>query len=116
MKIMSISIGSNSGFNGITANLASVNNTSASKLESKLNSNLDNSTDEELMEVCKSFEGYFVEQMFKEMKKTVPTSEESNEYLSMFEDMLYKQYADDITDNGSMGIAQMLYESMKRNG
>lgn len=109
---MSISIGS--GFDSITSTLSSVNQSSTSSLESKLN-NVDTSSDEQLMDVCKSFESYFVEQMFKEMKKTVPTSEESNEYLSMFEDMLYQEYAEDITDNGSMGIAQMLYESMKRN-
>lgn len=110
---MSTTIGNDSLFNST----ASTINTSSSvnKLESKLNRNLDNSTDSELMDVCKSFETYFVEQMFKEMKKTVPTNEEENEYLSYFGDMLYEEYADGIAESGSMGIAQMLYESMKRN-
>lgn len=112
---MSISIGSNTGLNSITANLSTLENTN--KLESKLKNNLENSTDKELMEVCKSFEAYFVEQMFKEMKKTVPDSgEEENQYKTFFEDMLYQEYSDDISENGNMGIAQLLYDSMKRNG
>ncbi|MDF2588806.1 MAG: hypothetical protein K0S41_2647 [Anaerocolumna sp.] len=111
---MSISIGNTSPY----ANIASKLNTSdkTNKLESKLNSNnIDNATDQELMDVCKSFESYFVEQLFKEMRKTVPETEEKNEYLNQFEDMLYQEYAENVTDSGNMGIAQMLYESMKRN-
>lgn len=111
---MSISIGSNTGLNSITANLSTLENTN--KLESKLKSNIDKSTDKELMEVCKTFESYFVEQMFKEMKKTVPDNGESNQYKTFFEDMLYQEYAEDIADNGNIGIAKLLYESMKRNG
>jgi len=109
---MSATIGTDSLFNttASTINTSSTTN----KLESKL-SNLDTSGDTELMDVCKSFETYFVEQVFKEMKKTVPTTEEENEYMSSFGDMLNEKYAENVTDSGSMGIAQMLYESMKRN-
>lgn len=97
------------------ANISLNNNTgNVSKLEERLKYNLENSTDEELMDVCKSFEAYFVEQMFKEMKKTVPQSTLSNEYMDYFGDMLYQEYAEDVTDRGDLGIAQMLYESMKR--
>lgn len=110
---MSISIGSNS----LLSNSASLINTSdaTNKLNSKLQSDFEKATDEELMNVCKSFESYFVEQMFKEMKKSVPQAEEENEYLSYFGDMLYQKYAENVTDSGDLGIAQMLYESMKRN-
>lgn len=109
---MSATIGSDSLFN----NTVATTNTSSStnKLESKLN-NLEASSDKELMDVCKNFEAYFVEQVFKEMKKTVPTNEEENEYISSFGDMLNEEYAKGVTDSGNMGIAQMLYESMKRN-
>ena len=110
---MSITIGADSLFSQTASNL----NTSkiTNKLESKLKSDLVNSGDEELMDVCKNFESYFVEQMFKEMKKTVPNNEADNEYLSYFGDMLNQEYAENVTDSGNMGIAQMLYESMKRN-
>jgi flagellar protein FlgJ len=110
---MSIAIGNNSLLTNMAANV----NTSdaANKLDAKLKSDLEKSTDDELMDVCKSFESYFVEQVFKEMKKTVPQVEEENEYMSYFGDMLYEKYSENIADRGNLGIAQMLYESMKRN-
>lgn len=88
--------------------------TRAEKLEHVL-SDVSKSTDEELMNVCKSFEAYFVEQVFKEMKKTVTTSEDNNKYMQYFGDMLLENYADESTKGEGLGIAQMLYESMKRN-
>lgn len=109
---MSISIGNNLGFNNITSVLDTSKNTN--KLDQQLN-NTENMNDEEMLEVCKSFETYFVEQMFKEMRKTVPSSDESNEYISYFGDMLYQDYAGKIAENNGVGIAKMLYESMKRN-
>lgn len=110
---MSIAIGNDSLFSAANTTLNTSNQTK--KLEDKLNGNLNNSSDQELMDVCKSFESYFVEQVFKEMKKTVPDSEENNEYMNYFGDMLYEKYAEDTTEQGNLGIAQMLYESMKRN-
>lgn len=110
---MSISIGNNS----LISNTASVLNStdSTNKLNTKLQNDFENATDEELMNVCKSFESYFVEQVFKEMKKTIPQTEEENEYLNYFGDMLYQKYAENVTSSGDLGIAKMLYESMKRN-
>lgn len=105
---MSISIGTNSILNSTMATTNSTNS-----LEDKLN-NTNNQSDEELMDACKSFETYFVEQVFKEMRKTVPTQEE-NDYLNYFGDMQYEKYAENVTDSGNLGIAQMLYQSMKRN-
>ncbi|MDF2950590.1 MAG: hypothetical protein K0S18_173 [Anaerocolumna sp.] len=107
---MNISAGTNSILN---STLSTINNTG--KLENKLKENNGQGTDEELMEACKSFETYFVEQVFNEMKKTIPNQEEQNEYVNYFGDMLYEKYAENITDSGNLGIAQMLYESMKRN-
>lgn len=110
---MSISIGSNSLLSNAASLLGTTDTTN--KLNSKLKNDFENASDEELMDVCKSFESYFVEQVFKEMKKTVPQTEEENEYLSYFGDMLYQKYAEGISDRGDLGLAQMLYESMKRN-
>lgn len=80
-------------------------------------SNLDNSTDEELMDACKSFEAYFLEQVFDSMEKTIMKDEDSStdsSYSSYFKDMLTQEYASNATETGGYGIAQMLYESMKR--
>ncbi|GEM_PF-1491768 len=110
---MSIAIGNDSLFGAVGATRDTSDKTS--KLETKLNSDLNTLTDNELMDVCKSFESYFVEQLFKEMRKTVPDNGDKNEYLNYFGDMLYQEYAEKVTDSKDLGIAQMLYESMKRN-
>lgn len=76
-------------------------------------------SEEELKEVCKDFESYFVEQLFKSMEKMVPKSKEKEESststLEYFNDMLIQEYASNAADQGSLGIAEMLYEQMKRN-
>lgn len=100
-------------------NTGAVNsNASANALENTLsNSDLSTATDDELMDVCKSFESYFVEQVLKEAKKTVLSDdEEEGDYMQYFGDILVQEYSDMLSDNGNLGIAQMLYDSMKRNG
>lgn len=90
--------------------------TKAQSLQNSLK-NLDHSSDEELMDVCKSFEAYFLEQVFKSMEKTIMKDEDSSSdsgYASYFKEMLTQEYASNATDAGGYGIAQMLYESMKR--
>lgn len=108
---MSISIDSSSLFD---ATASTVNTSSTSnEIEKTLSGDLETTSDDKLMDVCKSFETYFVEQVYKEMKKTVPTSE-SNDYTEAFDDMLTTEYAENITETGQLGIAQLLYDSMKR--
>lgn len=108
-------IGSTS-FSDLTSNISSANN---KKLTSKIsNLDTDKASDEELMDACKDFETYLVEQVVNTMKKTVDVfkddSEEENDYLNYFGDYLYKDYAEKIVDSGGVGLAKRLYESMKR--
>lgn len=93
----------------------------AGKLESTLKSkgDLKGANDEELMDACKKFESYFLEQVFKEMWKTVDTKESSsasmNTLTSYFRDEFLSEMATRSTETNSTGLAQMLYEQMKRN-
>lgn len=91
----------------------------ASSISNLANSDLSDASDEELMDVCKEFEAYFLEQVFKEMKNTVPKSEySSNATSSMMdymEDGLLQEYAAESVETNSLGLAQVLYEQMKRN-
>lgn len=104
-------------FSSIYGSTTSNSTASADALESTLQStDLESATDEELMDVCKSFESYFVEQVLKEAKKMVKDEEEENQYLTYFGDTLVQEYAGMISDSGDLGIAKTLYESMKRNG
>ena len=123
--------------NSIYANSTYTNQTTNS-ISSKLNStDFSKATDDELMEVCKDFESYFVEQMLKSMAKmsSVDGSTSDNIYASLFGvtadsdsgmntlssyfgDELMSSMADKVVENQSgkgLGIAQTLYEQMKRN-
>lgn len=108
---MAISIGSDSIYT-YTPGLAS-NQADTDALTSKLNNK--NATDKDLMSACKSFESYLLEQVFKGMENTVDRQEDQGAYMEQFGDMLYQQYAKSATENQSLGIAQMLYDSLKRN-
>lgn len=96
---------------------SSVSSAQSSALESKI-SNLDveNSSDEELMEACKEFESYLVEQVIKQVKESMLDSDEDeNEYMNVFGDTMVQNLASTISDTSDLGIAQSLYESMKNN-
>lgn len=109
-----------------------VSEANASKLKSTLSSISENGSrvkakgsgvnsaeEEKLLDACKQFESYFVEQMFKEMMKTVPKDALDTGSNSMlvdyYKDNLVKEYAAEATEKESLGLAQMLYEQMKRN-
>ncbi len=75
--------------------------------------------DAKLLDACKQFESYFVEQLFKKMMDTVPEDpldQGSNSMLvNYYKDNLVKEYASAATDKEELGLAKMLYEQMKRN-
>ena len=98
---------------------ASASNAATSKLESQLKNDYSNATDDELMDACKQFEAYFLEQVFKGMEKTIPKSEEDSSsgtsMLDYFKDEMIQDIAAQSTEQNSLGLAQMLYDQMKRN-
>lgn len=106
-------------YNDIYANNSK---SSASKLQDNLEKKDYAQADEdELLEVCKDFEAYFVEQVLKEMKNMIPKNEDSSgadKYLDYFGDNYIQQLAETVTESNNgkgLGLAQSLYEQMKRN-
>jgi len=70
--------------------------------------------DKALKEACQEFEAYFVQQLFKEMRKTIPEGgliEASNEG-QIYEEMLDEEYSKTISINNGMGIASSLYKQL----
>ncbi len=90
-----------------------------SKLEQTSSAVSAESTDEELMEACKEFEAYFIEMVMKEMKKMVPendiTDPTTKQLTDYFKESMMSEYASDMAENGTLGLAQTLYEQMKVN-
>ncbi|MGN0436855.1 MAG: rod-binding protein [Wujia sp.] len=86
---------------GLTNSLSGVNSSTA--------------TDDEMMEACKEFETYMVEQVYKSMEKTIiKADEEENDYEKYFGDYRIQEYAKMVTEQGKLGLAQQLYEAMIR--
>ena len=90
-------------------------NAASDKLSSLQNKDLSNTSDEELMDVCKEFEAYFMEMVMKEMIKTVDQDKEGNALVDYFQDNAIADLAKQASEQSEMGLAQQLYEQMKRN-
>lgn len=78
------------------------------------------STEEELKEVLRDFESYFLEEIIKKMKETFSHEEENesstmSQYSDMFMDTAIEEIADIMLDEIGGGMTQQLYEQMKRN-
>ena len=86
----------------------------ADALTNKL-SQAEQATDDEMLEMCKEFETYLLEQVFKQMRDVMTDQENQGDYMKQFGDTLYQEYAKSIAESGQTGLAQQLYESMKRN-
>ena len=125
---------------GINTSYADTYDKTSSDLTDKINgTDFSKASDDELMSVCKDFESYFVEQMLKSMEKMAKIDSDDDSSTSLFNSMasicgesdsamstlgsyfgdeMIKNYAELFTesDNGKgLGIAQTLYQQMKRN-
>ncbi|MDR3237433.1 MAG: rod-binding protein [Spirochaetia bacterium] len=71
---------------------------------------------EKLMDACHDMEAIFISKMLKEMRKNVDKSEWLHGGFAeeIFEDMLYDEYAKQVSRNADMGLAKMLYNEMSR--
>ena len=100
---------------------AEIANANTEKLKNSLNAtgNDKDATDAELMDACKQFEAYFLEQIYKQMYKSVEaingeSTDPQASLVSYFRDSTISDIASASVDTQSNGLAQMLYESMKR--
>ncbi len=107
-----------------------VSNANASRLKNTLSgiseagrgakdSGASSAEDGKLLDACKQFESYFVEQMYKQMMATVPEDPldtgTNSTLVDYYKDNLVKEYASQTTEQEGLGLAKMLYEQMKRN-
>lgn len=124
---------------GLNTSYADAYDAASTQLTNKLEStDFSKATDEELMSVCKDFESYFLEQVLKSMQKMAKVGDDDDN-SSLFNSMamigsdsdagtsaLGNYYSDQMISNlaetmseshngQGLGIAQMLYEQMKRN-
>jgi len=96
--------------------------TKASGLASSLSAKAENAgTDEELMDVCKQFESYLLEQVFKNMEKTVMRNDDESKdastdnLVTFFREQTVQELARQSTETQSLGLAQQLYDQLRKN-
>ena len=97
---------------GLSSSYGDIINTRAQNVQSQ---KLQQSVDADYSK----FEAYFLEQIFKGMEKTIPKNESGDKstenLLDYFKENTIQELAEQSTETNSLGLAQMLYEQMKRN-
>ncbi len=72
---------------------------------------------EKLKRACQLFESMFLNELFKEMRKTIPKGglikEENSERI--YKSMLDQQYATEMAQAGGIGLGKMLYRQLSVN-
>lgn len=96
------------------------NNLNADKVQNTVNSVNSNSTEDELMEVCKDFSSYFIEEVLKEVKENMTLGDEDEDsslstLTNYHMDSVIEEISDEILDQTGNSFVQQLYEQMKRN-
>lgn len=73
--------------------------------------------EKELENACKEFEAYYLKQLFKEMRKSVPKGDllEKSHGRDIYEDMLDEEYAKESSKGKGIGIADALYRQLSKN-
>ena len=92
--------------------------TNASKVKDTAAKEYSQASDEELLGACKEFEAYLLEQVFKEMTKTTSFVDNDSAYgnlIDFFGDNVIQEMCKQSTQSQGLGIAEQLYEQMKRN-
>lgn len=96
-------------------------NNKAESLQNKLANGSASTDDDELKAACKEFESYFVEQVFTAMLETTKVFSDDKEdgyatkMVDYFKDFAVQELCDNVTDGDGLGLANILYEQMKRN-
>ena len=97
-----------------TTNTDATTNYNANALKKSLNGVSSDTSADELMQVCKDFESYFVEEVIKEVKKNLlPDDEEKDASLSTMTDytmdFAVEKIADELIDQVGGNFTQSLY-------
>ena len=69
----------------------------------------------DLKKACQQFEAYFLDSLFKEMRKTVPKDKllgDDAHQQEIFQEMMDQNVADSVSKQGGFGLADMMYRQL----
>lgn len=80
------------------------------------NKEIANNEKKRLREVSEDFEALMINQMLKEMRKTVNKSDFLNGGMAeqIFEDMLYDEYSKEFSKTKTFGLADIIYNRLEK--
>lgn len=84
--------------------------------ENTENKEIVNNEKKRLREVSEDFEALMINQMLKEMRKTVNKSDFLNGGMAeqIFEDMLYDEYSKEFSKTKTFGLADIIYNQLEK--
>jgi peptidoglycan hydrolase FlgJ len=73
--------------------------------------------EKKLQDTCKQFESVFLNQLFTQMRKSIPKNDlfGDGKDREMFDEMMDTERAKSWSDTGGIGLANLLYQQMKNN-
>ena len=95
--------------NSYTPYIPSTNNGALS--QTKLEKAYTEKDDKELREACQEFEATFINMLFKEMRKTVGSSD-SNFAMDTYQQLFDEEIANAASKGNGIGIADMMYNQL----
>lgn len=69
----------------------------------------------DLKKATQQFESYFLNELFKEMRKTVPQDKllaDDGNGKQIFQDMMDQKLSDNMSSRGDLGLAKMMYDQL----
>ncbi len=69
----------------------------------------------DLKKATQQFEGYFLQELLKEMRKTIPQDKllgDDGHGQEIFRDMMDQKLSDSMSSRGDLGMAQMMYDQL----
>ena len=70
---------------------------------------------QDLKKATQQFEGYFLHELLKEMRKTVPKDsliKDDGNGQDIFQDMMDQTLSDSMSSRGDLGMAKMMYDQL----
>jgi flagellar protein FlgJ len=105
-------------------NITDYNNANSKAQEAKqgeferaLEKALEEKDEKKLQKACADLEAIFVNMMFKQMRSTVQKSGliDGGSAEEMYEDMLFENYAEEVSKGKGTGLGDMLYRQLSKN-
>jgi flagellar protein FlgJ len=103
------------------ASMAKTEQSKAETFEKVLNKAVDSKDEKQLKKACKDFESYFINYIYKQMQSSVNSINNGEGIVKrsqgedIFTEMLADEYSKQATEQGGIGLADMMYKQLSKN-